>query len=628
MINNRTLTYQTALVFLAILFCLEHIKGQEVINFVGYPALKLQSSKQKSTKGSLADTLELPFFDDFSDYTFYPDDDKWADNYAFINNSYAKDPPSLGVATLDAISNKGEFYPSAGYGNFFSADTLSSLPLNLDYPGDNSIFLSFYYQPQGLGDNPEQGDSLLLEFYAPDDEVWEKVKGFAGDTSKPFEQFIININQDKYLKKGFRFRFRNIASLISDNEPSKVINADHWHIDYVKLDRGRDILDTDPHDIAFVYPMSSFLKNYEAMPWQHFLVNTAAELGTSAKAIYKNNDAKPSGRNIERVYFVFDDNNSSGPNDTLFGGSYDMLPGEQQVLDFYSTYPFLSSTTDSASFTVKCEFVTDTEDPKVNNEVSYVQRFYDYYAYDDGTAEASYGLTGDGAKNARLAYKFDCKKQDTLKAIQMYFSRTLNDATSNKYFYLTFWDDNNGMPGSVIYKQEAVKPEFENELNKFHTYYIDTTLVFDGVFYVGWIQTTSDMLNIGLDFNRVRNDNIFYNIGGIWENSSFEAALMIRPFFGKRLTLSEAPIPPRVIPEVTVYPNPTKDYLTINITNTTDYKQVEVQIFNLSGRLVHQSVYHSNAPIKLSSFREGLYLLRLIDRKKGLNYTQKIIKIK
>ena len=60
----------------------------------------------------------------------------------------------------------------------------------------------------------------------------------------------------------------------------------------------------------------------------------------------------------------------------------------------------------------------------------------------------------------------------------------------------------------------------------------------------------------------------------------------------------------------------------------TDYKQVEVQIFNLSGRLVHQSVYQSNAPIKLSSFREGLYLLRLIDRKKGLNYTQKIIKIK
>ena len=59
---------------------------------------------------------------------------------------------------------KGEFYSNSGYDVSFIADYLSSQPINLDYSADKNIYLSFYYQPQGFGDSPEETDSLILEF--------------------------------------------------------------------------------------------------------------------------------------------------------------------------------------------------------------------------------------------------------------------------------------------------------------------------------------------------------------------------------------------------------------------------------------------------------------------------------
>ncbi len=631
---KQTITYY--LPFSVILFFFfSEINAQEAISYFGYPLLKEKSREYSKQKKALKVSLELPFFDDFSDYSFYPDTNKWTDNYAFINGTYPLDPPSIGVATLDAISNTGEFYSSAGYGNTFSADTLTSQPINLNYPGDNTIYLSFYIQPQGLGDFPETGDSLFLEFYAPEEAVWEKIQSFKGDAVKPFEPVIKQISEDKYLKDGFRFRFRNLASLSTDKDPSIVINADHWHIDYVYLNNGRNANDLNPDDIAFVYPMASPLKDYEAMPWKHFKSGFSTETGLTLKSIYQYNSSGSSGRLIDTIYYVFYDNSGNEPNDTLFGGGYNVAPGQQRTFEPPFSYQFLTNSTDSASFTIKGRFVTDAEDNTVNNEILYVQRFYDYYAYDDGTAEASYGLYGDGTQNARLAYKFDCRKQDTLKAIQMYFARSLNNA-SRKYFYLTIWKDTindktkKHEPGKVIYQREAVRPEYEGELNKFHDYFIDdTTLVLDGVFYVGWIQTVPEMLNIGLDLNRNKSDKIFYNLGGDWQNSDYEVALMIRPFFGKELTLPVEPIvKKKSTNEMKVYPNPTSGNLRISVGNVSDYEEFDAWIYTLNGRLVRKLPVRNNSLIELSGLGEGVYVLRVSDRKGIFNHTQKIIKTK
>ncbi|MEZ5196651.1 MAG: hypothetical protein R2764_09690 [Bacteroidales bacterium] len=119
--------------------------------------------------------LNLPFHDDFSGSTIYPDTNLWTDNYAYINAQYPYFPVDYGVATLDVLDATGNLY---SYGSTFPfiADHLTSRPIRLDSvfdPGigsmrqltpDDSVYLSFYYQPQGRGDVPLKYDSLVLEF--------------------------------------------------------------------------------------------------------------------------------------------------------------------------------------------------------------------------------------------------------------------------------------------------------------------------------------------------------------------------------------------------------------------------------------------------------------------------------
>ena len=80
--------------------------SQEVVIDCGNPVLSDYSAKyfeKYGAKTTTSDTLELPFFDDFSASHIYPDSSKWSDRYAYINNSCGKNQISIGVATLDAL---------------------------------------------------------------------------------------------------------------------------------------------------------------------------------------------------------------------------------------------------------------------------------------------------------------------------------------------------------------------------------------------------------------------------------------------------------------------------------------------------------------------------------------------
>lgn len=574
-----------------------------------------------------ADTLELPFFDDFSDSYLYPKIELWADSFVFVNNSYPDSPPSIGAATFDAIDEKGDFYPAAGYGVPFIADYLTSRPINLNYPGDQTIYLSFYYQPQGLGDYPEEKDSLILEFYDVASQAWNPVWAKEGSVNQDFEQVILQVNQSKYLKKGFRFRFKNLASLSSNSVPSKVGNADHWNVDYIVLDRNRNASDLVHHDIAFVNPMHSFLNDYQAMPWKHFLVDPPSEIKPNIEVVYRNNDNI--NRLIDRRDFIFTDNTQTQPNDTLEGGATDMTPNQLVNYSAPYSYLFISSSADTASFTIKAKITTDDLDPVANNEINYTQKFYNYYAYDDGSAEMGYGLIGEGTRFAKLAYMFNARKSDTLQSVQMYFNRTLNDA-SKKYFYLTVWDDDgSGQPGEVIYTKEGALPEYTDALDKFYTYTIDTTLIIEGNFYVGWIQTTEDMLNIGFDVNTKADNKIFYNISGNWTNSKYTGSLMIRPVFGKALITSnnKTTKPLAKIPAIKIYPNPVKNILNVRLENKQTIEPLFLSIINTQGQIIYHRKFLNNASIDFSGFKKGIYFLRFTDDNNSFSETRKIIKM-
>ena len=263
-------------------FAQEYLTGLQV-----NPLLSAsKNATQKSTKS--VSELHLPFLDDFSYYSksIYPVDSLWSDHYAFVNATYCVNPPTVGVATLDAINDTGAIYPYATPTPFI-ADSLTSLPIRLDslFGGTpsaittaDSVYFSFSYQPQGVADAPSANDSLMLDFYSPKRHKWFCVWSSPGQTLSSFHtqygtyfrKVMIPIKDTTFLRKGFRFRFSNYASLASNSLPSWQSNADEWNIDYVYLNVNRNKHDTTFNDVGFVDPAPTILNSYSQMPARHY----------------------------------------------------------------------------------------------------------------------------------------------------------------------------------------------------------------------------------------------------------------------------------------------------------------------------------------------------------------------
>ncbi|MCF8366977.1 MAG: hypothetical protein K9H16_14405, partial [Bacteroidales bacterium] len=167
---------------IALLFLIHAAYAQEVLTGLPVnPEIKKAQKDQeiqllqhtfKSSKVEIPDALNLPFFEDFKQKSIYPEPSKWMDNYVYVNQDFSLFPPSWGTATFDAINQFGNIYGDANSLQFF-ADQLTSKPVRLDSIFDpspqalspaDSIYLSFYYQPQGVGNDPQKQDSLVLEF--------------------------------------------------------------------------------------------------------------------------------------------------------------------------------------------------------------------------------------------------------------------------------------------------------------------------------------------------------------------------------------------------------------------------------------------------------------------------------
>ena len=608
------------------------------------------SNKVTKAKSSSKVYLSLPFFDDFSQGNPYPDQENWTDNYVFINQTYAINPPTIGVATFDAIDNKGELYSTLSV-TPLTADTLTSRAIDLNYTEFDDLFLSFQYQPKGLGKEPQPTDSLTLEFYSVDDNKWIGIWGaspnFTSNTisekdklnkttkiqkstsiSENFFKVLLPIVDSRFLKTGFKFRFLNYASLSQNQQiPSIRGNGDQWHIDLVYLDKDRFSADTLLNDITFTKPLKSLLKNYEAIPWTHFNESAKQEELTNPLTIdIKYSNLGSTTWNVTRRYGITDASNLSQP--YLFSGGAENIFQLQTVSssrDF--EYTFGSNWIDSARFDIESYLITDndpnTQHLRYNDTIRYTQKFYNYYAYDDGSAENGYGIFGEGSQDGMVAVKFHSYDEDSLKGVMIYFNRTYNNA-SQQYFKLTVWNDLNGKPGSIVYQKNDIKPIFTSGLNKFTLYSIDDRIKIGGDFWVGWVNTTVDMLNVGFDLNNIHNDKLYYNLNGNWVQSQFEGSLMIRPVFGK---LTENPTlvqHPKYNIDFSIYPNPAT--CTLNFDFPEEYKVELIRIVNLSGQVMI-SKHPDGTQVDISNIPKGIYLVQAFVNGK-ISATKKLVVIK
>lgn len=575
-------------------------------------------------KSGIQDTLQLPFIEDFSNSSIFPDAGHWTDRDAYVNTSFGINPPTYGVATLDAMDSTGAIYSTAAALPFF-ADALTSRPIDLFSPLDTTIYLSFYYQPQGLGDVPELRDSLTVEFFAPASQKWYRVWSTAGTASQDFRIVMINITDSRYLQKGFRFRFRNYASLAPAYEPSMKTNADHWNLDYVYLNKGRSYNDTIMGDAALVEPVGSLLLDYTSMPWEHFRI-----AGISAvKAIFQIslNNLSTERRFYSPVFRISPVWSAATGFEKLFQAD-EIKAFETLKYDAAFNYGFLSSEKDSALFEVSLDLNQETSDwIPGNDKMVTTQLFSDYYAYDDGSAEAGYGLVGEGSRTAKLAYRFNnLNNGDSLFAVDFYFNRSFADA-SRKFFSLAVWADEGNQPGRLLYTQDGAVPEYRG-ISQFQRIELDTAQIVEGAYYVGWIQTTADFLNIGFDRQNDKRQNIFFSISGSWQPSQLaqEGALMIRPVFSNKSRKTGInPNNSRVTTDavVRIYPNPGNDLITLECGDQPS--RLDIHLTDLHGRLV-RSIKETGPVCKIavSDLPNGIYLIS-IRSDTGVMARQKLI---
>ncbi|MDR0815747.1 MAG: T9SS type A sorting domain-containing protein [Bacteroidales bacterium] len=575
--------------------------------------------KRISTKSvSQPDTIDLPFIDDFYYYdkSSFPDPALWTDRYVYINNHFPDQPRSNGVATFDALDADGQVYQDRG--DSFNADTLTSCPINLQ-PWMTGVYLSFYYQPQGFGDAPEENDQLILQFKATN-QTWRNVWTVAGTKSHPFKSVLVPLEEND-LYEGFQFRFVNTVSFGSDNfNEGKKGNVDLWHVDYVRLDKDRHENDTAVVDVAMIAPLRSLIKGYTSIPWNQFMKVYASRLEPQIGITYRNNDNI--GYLVKRVFEVTDMYHSQT---TPVGsaGSENILGGKIITYKEEALNPFVTPATDSALFELKAYLETDERDRKENDTVRFYQEFKNYFSRDDGTPESGYGYEGINAQGFSIACHYEMFVPDTLRAVAIYFNPVLNNITRKYVFRIAVWKDEDGRPGEQIYlSDEEYSPLTTGEYTIFP---LSAPLYIAKNYWIGWTQVTSGFLNVGFDLSSNDHGNLMYNSAGSWLTDGNYGTLMIRPYAGKPLKLTTAaPVPTEKInAELTVYPNPATHYIYVELSQAID-DGYELEIFGVTGQLYYKKPLTDNY-IELSSLKQGVYILRLSHRKTRQEWTQRVV---
>jgi hypothetical protein len=575
----------------------------------------------KSTKGN--DTLLLPFIDDFSGDSLFPSPYRWTDRLVFVNNTYSVKQPSLGIATFDCLDENGKLYENASY-SVFAADRLTSKPIDLSYlPGD-SIYLSFLYEAGGIADLPERDDSLTLSFWAPDEEMWYSVWRAEGGATDGFKTVMMPVKEARYLKKGFRFMFTGHASLSKDwieNHPGRAFNGDQWNIDHVMLDRDRSRNDTVLHDVALTLPQRSLIKDYEAMPWLQFRQAYLSVMSPTATINYRNNDTIV--RNVTRHVSIKDILKNVVVRD-FDAGATNVSPLTDIKYDAPLLYTYNSSSTDSALFLVTVSLITDDFDPKTDDTIKYLQRFTDYFAVDDGTAEAGYGVNGQGTRNAMVALQFRSFIADSVKALDICFNDAYDNA-NQRSFDIMVWADDNGKPGVLLGTTEGPVAMPSTDINGFVTYPFEKPVSVSGPFWVGWKQLSETFLNAGLDLNTYTAGRHYYSLSGTWEPSQAQGTVMLRPVMKGEGSSTSSDEGSLVNDLFRIYPNPSRGQVTLVASDRAPDDFI-IEVLSATGASV-RSLDRTDRP-DFSSLSPGTYIIIIKTREGKPLSIMRLIRVK
>ena len=597
LILNKTLRNSLLIFAILPLFAIAQVT-EEVVPL-------LQASRPGAPQfKAISDTIDLPISDDFSWKKPYPKPSIWADRNVLVNTTMCVGPLSIGVASFDGTDEYGFPYNINQNGSDTVADYLTSHYIRYQNPPVN-LMLSFLYQRGGLGEVPETDDSLVVEFWSPQDTAWQRVWSTVGTgTLSDFNVATVPVDSPKYWVDGFRFRF---AAYGARNGVFDV-----WNLDYVELDVNRNPGDTIIKEPAFVRQHPFLTGTFTHIPWFHY--NDGLLLNDLIFTYRRNGPPPPGGWALNLGKFVLQKDGNQ-VKDRLNPPVITNLVHNVDV-DFNVPLQPVNSGPVAGEFTyfMRTWFDGTAEGLRSNDTVERSIPFKNFYAFDDGTAERGYGILNQ--TNARLAIEFQPLQPDSLHGLFINFAHAGTDVTENS-FRIAIWAYNNGEPGLPIYISDSVyKPVYGYYYNDFMPFELDEAVYIPGAVYIGIVQTTANAIHMGLDLNTLNATPKFYGNGFTWYQSLVPGTVMLRPYmrytpadFGIHESNDEL--------KSTVYPNPAFDLINIELEDQYD---VSWQLMNLTGQLVKAG---TEKQIDVATLPRGMYILQL--HSAGKMATHKIV---
>ena len=620
----------------------EVAKYDLIFNYVTFPGDTLLYTIQ----AEIVTPIQLPFFDDFSYNSRYPDPLKWVDRDVFVNNTMAVDPPSVGVATFDGVNSNGTPYG----GGFGKADYLTSNYIDLSnvVPNDR-VYLSYFLQAKGNTFNHQLRDSIELEFKNAEGK-WITIATYKGINPSnpstyipPFEQFFVVVDP-QYHYKGFQFRFVNY------NYRLGVYST--WHLDYVKMVVNQ-IPTLNLMDIAFMAPPSKMLKRYSAIPYKQFTGNEKEELtNTTDITLYNHFLEVPEDLGNPRLIIqelttgteIIDKqlvnsvpqlNPPAGIN--RFSNPFDPAEIEAKVISVPAgNLPLIFRTTYTFDQDQEVPYLESNNTVYTDVEVGYVM------AYDDGSAELNIAAEANNSVKSQIAVKFHANEADTLRAVQFHFPR-LFDNVSSQLFNIKVWVGELKEEADYVYQLQ--RPVYADAifdtLQGFTTYPLvndlskEPTPLFipEGDYFIGWQQFTvsssGQFIPVGFDRNYAGGESLtYYKSAGDWKPLSelstsplLKGIPMVRAKFQDALLTSGTKNVDNQR-ALTFYPNPANNTIWLD-KNTVVPANSKFNVHNTWGNIVLSG--NMNGSIDVSHLSEGIYFITVFGSNGSTLGTSRII---
>lgn len=624
--------YTTEIIFIllaGINFPLQAQLKQLPIQRVTPSSINIANSRLQETTA-----ITLPFWDDFSTSSGLIDTTWWMPGsqvqiLARPGNGVL--PPTINVVTFDGVNAQGNPYSTSDTDG--PVDSLVSRPIDLTLvPASlrSSVFLSFFFQVKGLGNQPEPEDSLIL-YFRKSDGLWQKMWPLAGDIIPQdptiFTEKLVNVpNDTAFFYDHFQFKFQAIGRQ----------NGwfDNWNLDYIYMDKRRNANDNSYLDRAFTDLPTSILNGYSAMPFNEFVFtgDPSPNLTSSSTWIRTlENDTQPVqfttiitdtlnnvildtiANFVELLLFAKDVREAVGnpPDPSVFDLNADSLFLEIKYFANTGDKNLIDSITNAGADTVFYPNIN----LRVNDTVRSYVTIHDYFAYDDGSAEFGAGIN---QKDGWIAYQYFTNNEQFLDRIDMYFPNISRDQAGSPMELYVFDELIDGQNDFLGFTTAAIR---HDGINIMVTYNFSNPVAVIDTFYIAFRNLSADgqWTAIGLDKNTNTGEKIYYSVDGAWvQNTDIEGSLMMRPHFGSGIVSG--------IEDkhdlVEIYPNPA-----VGSKVSIDGRFDNIYALDIMGRVVEFKINSIGDTSQIQFAGETNRLILLIIEKDGKRMVRRILLI-